>query len=274
MSASASCLACLAKPGGQLGLPAARQLLERAHVQVAVVEVGFQARHAARQEAAVLADGVAAHGRHPGRHVLARGRRASRPPPRASLSVEARTRSVSPERAWVALFQLSMPSSTASLWCTTRTGPSATTVAGSGSVTTSATSRMRVGLGPQPAHLHVDPDQMGAVLCHNFSGIFQTAILSYRQYPRAACSPLTRHPLPMNTFAVVFLAALLSRSPCGCGSRAATSRHIQAHRAAVPAEFAGEITLEAHQKAADYSTARTGFSAAARRVRRRSCCWC
>lgn len=34
-------------------------------------------------------------------------------------------------------------------------------------------------------------------------------------------------------------------------------KHVQAHRGAVPAAFAGNITLEAHQKAADYSTAKT-----------------
>jgi STE24 endopeptidase len=34
-------------------------------------------------------------------------------------------------------------------------------------------------------------------------------------------------------------------------------RHVAAHRAAVPAEFAEKITLEEHQKAADYSIART-----------------
>ncbi len=37
-------------------------------------------------------------------------------------------------------------------------------------------------------------------------------------------------------------------------------RHIAAHRASVPAEFAANISLEAHQKAADYSVARTRLS--------------
>jgi STE24 endopeptidase len=36
--------------------------------------------------------------------------------------------------------------------------------------------------------------------------------------------------------------------------------HIQSHRAAVPAEFASTISLEAHHKAADYSSARTRFA--------------
>ena len=36
-------------------------------------------------------------------------------------------------------------------------------------------------------------------------------------------------------------------------------RHIQAHRNAVPSAFAGNISLDAHQKAADYSSAKTGL---------------
>ena len=36
-------------------------------------------------------------------------------------------------------------------------------------------------------------------------------------------------------------------------------RHVMAHRGAVPAEFAASIPLEAHQKAADYTAAKTGF---------------
>ena len=36
-------------------------------------------------------------------------------------------------------------------------------------------------------------------------------------------------------------------------------RHVQAHRSAVPAEFASKIPLQAHQRAADYTVARTRF---------------
>jgi STE24 endopeptidase len=39
-------------------------------------------------------------------------------------------------------------------------------------------------------------------------------------------------------------------------------RHVMAHRSAVPAEFAARIPLEAHQKAADYTAARTKFGLA------------
>src|SRR5450631_3945890 len=37
-------------------------------------------------------------------------------------------------------------------------------------------------------------------------------------------------------------------------------RHVQLHRAAVPAHFVGRITLEAHRKAADYTAARSRLS--------------
>jgi STE24 endopeptidase len=39
-------------------------------------------------------------------------------------------------------------------------------------------------------------------------------------------------------------------------------RHVLANRSAVPAEFAEKIPLEAHQKAADYTAAKTGFGLA------------
>jgi len=65
----------------------------------------------------------------------------------------------------------------------------------------------------------------------------------------------------MNSFSLIFLLALA----VSLGVRLWLARrhvaHIQAHRGAVPTEFADEISLEAHQKAADYSSARTRFGA-------------
>src|SRR3982751_4179431 len=63
-------LAFLAEALQELGLPAAHELLQRGDVEVAVMEVVFQPRHPAREEAAVLADGVAAHRRGVGGHVF------------------------------------------------------------------------------------------------------------------------------------------------------------------------------------------------------------
>jgi len=63
----------------------------------------------------------------------------------------------------------------------------------------------------------------------------------------------------MNAFTAVFLAALA----VSVGVRLWLARrhihHILAHRAAVPGAFAASISLEAHQKAADYSAARARF---------------
>lgn len=52
-------------------LPASAQLLERADVEIAVMEEALQIRHPARHEAAVLADRIAAHRRLAGWHMCA-----------------------------------------------------------------------------------------------------------------------------------------------------------------------------------------------------------
>jgi STE24 endopeptidase len=64
----------------------------------------------------------------------------------------------------------------------------------------------------------------------------------------------------MNTFTLLFLLALAISVAVRLWLGWRHVRHIQAHRAAVPAEFATEIGLDAHQKAADYSVTRTRFN--------------
>jgi STE24 endopeptidase len=63
----------------------------------------------------------------------------------------------------------------------------------------------------------------------------------------------------MNTFSALLLLALAIAT----GTRLWLARrhvsYIRGHRDAVPADFAPQITLEAHQKAADYSSLRTRF---------------
>ena len=54
------------------------------------------------------------------------------------------------------------------------------------------------------------------------------------------------------TFSAAILASLLVKFWLATRQM----RHLAAHRAAVPAEFAGIVTLESHQKAADYSLAK------------------
>ncbi len=67
----------------------------------------------------------------------------------------------------------------------------------------------------------------------------------------------------MSTFSVLFLAALLIATGMRLWLATRHVRHMQAHRNAVPAAFAQEISLEAHQKAADYSSAKTRLNIAA-----------
>ena len=61
----------------------------------------------------------------------------------------------------------------------------------------------------------------------------------------------------MTAFSLLFLAALLTATGLKLWLARRHVRHIQANRAAVPPAFADEISLDAHQKAADYSSAKT-----------------
>jgi STE24 endopeptidase len=65
---------------------------------------------------------------------------------------------------------------------------------------------------------------------------------------------------PQQLFAVLFIAALLLGGALRLWLAARHAAHVAAHRDAVPAQFAGAIGLEAHQKAADYTGAKTRFS--------------
>ena len=61
----------------------------------------------------------------------------------------------------------------------------------------------------------------------------------------------------MNTFTLAFLAALALVTATRIWLALRHVRHVAAHRAEVPAEFAASVPLAAHQKAADYTGART-----------------
>ena len=61
----------------------------------------------------------------------------------------------------------------------------------------------------------------------------------------------------MNVFAILFLAALITATGLRLWLASRHVRHIQANRGAVPAAFSNDIGLDAHQKAADYSSAKT-----------------
>ena len=59
------------------------------------------------------------------------------------------------------------------------------------------------------------------------------------------------------TFSFVFILALCATVVLRCWLAVRQLKHVAAHREAVPAQFAGRITLGSHQKAADYSMIRT-----------------
>ena len=66
----------------------------------------------------------------------------------------------------------------------------------------------------------------------------------------------------MTTFGVVFLSALALATLLRLWLAWRHVSYVQAHRGAVPAEFAAEISLDAHQRAADYTCAKTQLAMA------------
>jgi STE24 endopeptidase len=64
-----------------------------------------------------------------------------------------------------------------------------------------------------------------------------------------------------NALTWLFLAALVLASATRLWLARRHVRHVRAHRDAVPERFAAEIPLAAHQKAADYTVAKTRFAA-------------
>jgi STE24 endopeptidase len=66
----------------------------------------------------------------------------------------------------------------------------------------------------------------------------------------------------MNAFGIVFLAALLLATSARLWLAWRHVSYVLAHRGRVPAEFAHDINLDAHQKAADYTCAKTRFAMA------------
>ena len=64
----------------------------------------------------------------------------------------------------------------------------------------------------------------------------------------------------MQAFTLIFLAALVLATATKFWLSARHLNYIQRHRDRVPAEFANEISLDAHRKAADYSCAKTRLS--------------
>jgi STE24 endopeptidase len=66
----------------------------------------------------------------------------------------------------------------------------------------------------------------------------------------------------MNTFTLVFLLALALTTGVKIWLARRHQAYVQAHRNSVPAQFAEKVTLEAHQKAADYTGAKVRLNMA------------
>ncbi|MBS1187351.1 MAG: family metallopeptidase [Burkholderiaceae bacterium] len=69
-----------------------------------------------------------------------------------------------------------------------------------------------------------------------------------------------------SAFSIVFLFFLLAMLVARFWLGLRHTRHVRAHRDAVPAEFAARISLDAHRKAADYTVAKTRLGLAERCV--------
>ncbi|UCH46941.1 MAG: M48 family metallopeptidase [Betaproteobacteria bacterium] len=64
----------------------------------------------------------------------------------------------------------------------------------------------------------------------------------------------------MNTFSILFLLAVIIAAVTRLWLTRRHISHVSAHRASVPAAFSAEMPLDAHQKAADYTVAKSRFS--------------
>lgn len=63
----------------------------------------------------------------------------------------------------------------------------------------------------------------------------------------------------MHTFTIIFLIMVVLTTAVQLWLSLRQAKHVAQNRGAVPAEFADKITLEEHQKAADYTRAKGGF---------------
>src|SRR5471032_1028590 len=180
----------------------------------------------------------------------------------ASVTVDALTRSIKPERPCVPLFHASILSSVSSLWWMANTGPSASTFKCI-SVTTTATSMMRSVSGSRPV-ISMSTQTRFISLGRWGAGGFAVAaaisvacdiILSWRSLSNPPFSH--RHSMYSLAFSILFVSFLFLTLIVRFWLASRHIRHVLRHRAAVPAEFAEKIPLAAHQKAADYTVAKT-----------------
>src|SRR5712664_512148 len=138
-----------------------------------------------------------------------------------------------------------MASRTASDWRTTRTGASAS-VFSAESVMTIATSIMRSLSGSRPV-----------ISMSNQTRLFWSCAMPLFRGPLCRMALSHNRLRSMHWFTAVFLAALALTTVVRLWLSRRHIRYVLANRNALPAEFSASISLAAHQKAADYTAAKT-----------------
>src|SRR5471032_870905 len=180
----------------------------------------------------------------------------------ASVTVDALTRSTRPERPCVPLFHASIFSSVSSLWWMANTGPSASTFRCM-SVTTTATSMMRsvsgsrpvISMSTQTRFISLGRWGTGGFAVPAAISVACDIILSWLSLSNPTFSH--RHSMYSLAFSILFVSFLFLTLIVRFWLASRHIRHVLRHRAAVPPEFAEKIPLAAHQKAADYTVAKT-----------------
>src|SRR5471032_3165164 len=182
----------------------------------------------------------------------------------ASVTVDALTRSIRPERPCVPLFHASILSSVSSLWWIANTGPSASTFRCM-SVTTTATSMMRSVSGSRPVISMSTRTRFISLGRWGTGGFAEPAAISVAcdiilSWLSLSNPPFShRHSMYSLAFSILFVSFLFLTLIVRFWLASRHIRHVLRHRAAVPPEFAEKIPLAAHQKAADYTVAKTKF---------------
>src|SRR5881409_3724105 len=138
-----------------------------------------------------------------------------------------------------------MASRTATGCCTTRTGASDSAFSCE-SVTTTAISMMRSLSGSSPV-----------ISMSNQTRLFWSCAMPLFRGPCVEWHCRTTNLPSMHGFTAVFLAALGFTTLLRLWLSLRHIRYVAANRDAVPAEFSASIPLAAHQKAADYTAAKT-----------------
>src|SRR5438874_1840820 len=177
----------------------------------------------------------------------------------ASFTVEALTRSIRPERPCVPLFQASILSSVSSLWWMANTGPSARMFR-FGSVTTAATSMMRSLSGSSPVISMSIQTRLNSL--GRWGGVVAWVSIAcdiIRSWLRLLANLVFshRHSMLSFGFSVLFVIFFVLTLALRYWLASRHIRHVLRHRERVPDEFAEKIPLDAHQKAADYTVAKT-----------------